>query len=332
MNSKCQIVALGEILWDVFPDRICFGGAPANYACAVSELGKEDVSVSIVSGVGKDDKGMLALEELRRHSVKTNLIQHPGQPTGQVDIQLNSDGSANYDFAKDVAWDNLQASDKLLSRAAEADAICFGTLGQRSDVSAKTIQAFVAGTRADCLRVFDINLRFPFVNDQVILKSLELANILKLNDEELPYLANLLQIEGDSITVLQQIEDRFGIGLVALTQGSSGALLKQNDLVVEFQPAPIEVVDTVGAGDAFTATLTLGLLHLPLYTGVNSSGSSTSVNRADADTTQPGSLNLDSDKLQALLSHASQVAAFVCTQPGATPVFPDELITKYFFA
>lgn len=303
-ETKPTVVAVGEILWDVFPDRRCFGGAPANFACALSELSRQRVDVHLLSGVGRDELGSKALKELRSHGVLTDLVSEQEQPTGRVDVKIKSDGSADYVFAENVAWDDLQWSDDIGQVATNAAAVCFGSLGQRSQSSRETIQRFVKSTSLDCLRIFDINLRFPHVNEDAIRASLELCNLLKLNEEELPYLADLLGWQGNENQLLKSLMDEFELQLVALTKGPGGAVLSNGTDFVHIPVVPSRVADTVGAGDAFTATLALGILK----------------QRILSDDPNPTKLELGS-----LGEIANRVAAYVCGQPGATPSFPAEL-------
>jgi fructokinase len=305
MPNPLTVLALGEILWDVFPERTCFGGAPANYACALSELAGEPVDVKLFSGVGRDPLGQQALEELEGHGVGISLVQRPAFPTGQVSVHLTADGNADYRFAENVAWDNLQWTESLQLEARIADVVCFGTLAQRASGSAATLQQLVKQTSEASYRVFDINLRFPHVVDSVIHQSLALCNVLKLNEEELPYLADLLGISGSQANVLKVLYQRFDLRLIALTQGAKGAVLFNGAEQFKFTSPETRVVDTVGAGDAFTAALTLGLLRLE-----NAEHSSS---------------------LQKLGEVACRVAAFVCEQPGATPSFPADLKTAALF-
>ena len=289
-NNRATVVGLGEILWDVFPDGPRFGGAPANFACTAAGVGGAAVHVAMVSGVGNDDLGRDALRELREHGVDTAHVAVRQQPTGQVLVTLDSEGRASYEFAPDAAWDNLDWNPGLATLAAQADAVCFGTLGQRSAASRDTIQQFVAATPTTTLRVFDVNVRQPFVNEQVVLDSLKLANVLKLNDDELPLLAGWAGLQGSNVELLQQLAEKFSLRVVALTRGGAGAMLIAGDDVDEFGGMKTQVVDTVGAGDAFTAALTLGLLN--------------------------------GEELADINRAACELAAYVCSQPGATPAIP----------
>ena len=296
-SQRPVIVGLGEILWDVFPDGAKFGGAPANFASHAAALGGD---VRMVSGVGRDKLGDAALRTLAEKDLDTQFIQRPpGVPTGAVQISVDAAGHPTYEFGRDEAWDHLQWNNELVQLAEQADAVCFGSLGQRGEQSRQTIQRFVAATRPGCLRIFDINLRPPFVSLAVVDESLELANVLKLNDDELPILAERHNLVGSQIEQLQSLAKRVRLQAVVLTQGAAGSVLLHGDEVSELPGQQVDVKDTVGAGDAFTAAVTLGLLReLPLDT----------INR-----------------------HASQVAAFVCTQSGATPQLPNKLRSQETF-
>jgi len=286
------IVGLGEILWDVFPDGPRFGGAPANFACHVAALGG---SAEMVSAVGNDELGVRALAELQNRRVATcGVHRHEDRPTGIVTVSLDDDGHASYEFAADTAWDALPWSEELARLAERTSAVSFGTLGQRSECSRETIRRFVAATPSRALRIFDVNLRPPFVSDPVIIDSLALANVLKLNDEELPAVAALCELSGSDVEVIQELAEKFALRAIALTRGPDGAVLVRDGQVSEHPGIETHVVDTVGAGDAFTAALALGLL--------------------------------DGSDLTAINRSACQVAAFVCSQSGAAPQLPGGLM------
>ena len=294
MMPRATVIGIGEILWDVFPDGPRFGGAPANFACSIAELARDRIDVYMAGGVGADDLGRRAIEALQLHGVDTSCVAVVDRPTGQVLVELDAVGQASSEFAADAGWDNVAWSDGLQQLAARADAVSFSTLGQRSEISRQTIQRFVRATPAKCLRVLDINLRPPFWNEEIVMQSLRLANVLKLNDAELSVLAEMLGWSGADHELLQQLVDRFSLRLAAVTRGAAGALLlsksgERSDLPGQ----PTVVVDTVGAGDSFTAALVIGLLSgLPLAT-INAWG--------------------------------NRIAAFVSSQPGATPYIPDYL-------
>ena len=291
-----RIAAVGEVLWDVFPTGPRFGGAPANFACSCSELGGRLLDVKMVSAVGRDSLGIDARQQLVKHQVSIDLVSELEQQTGRVDITLDEGGSASYQFAPDCAWDHLPWSEALAACAATTDVVCFGSLGQRSPVSQATIQRFVAATPTNSLRIFDINIRKPYYSAEVIVRSLELANVLKLNDEELPLLQGMLDLTGSTEQQLRRLMDQFGLRAVAYTRGADGALLLRGDETSDLAGKPIEVIDTVGAGDSFTAAFALGLLR-----------------------------DLE---LHLINERASEVAAFVCSHAGATPQFPPTLFPE----
>lgn len=290
---KPKIVAIGEILWDVFPDGPRFGGAPANFACSAAELAKDNASVTLVSAIGDDTLGRDALVALSNRNVCTEAIQTNPLPTGRVDVELDEAGIASYTFAENCAWDHLTWSQELERLAASCDAVCFGTLGQRSAESRETIQRFIRSTPEHCLRVFDINIRPPFIADQWILNSLESATAIKLNEDELPVVAELCDCVGGEIEVLQHLSKRFELQLAALTRGERGSLILAGDQLSELSGHKVQVIDTVGAGDAFTASMVLDML---------------------------GNTNIET-----MNQRANALSSYVCTQAGATMAFPENL-------
>lgn len=291
-EKRWQVVGLGEVLWDIFPDKTRMGGAPANYACAVAAL-TNCADVSMVAGVGNDELGQQAVRELQQRNIFTNGLQLRPNPTGQVNVRLNKVGNAEYTFAADTAWDDLQWSDSLQQLAQDTDVVCFGTLGQRSPVSSATIQSFVENVPDSGLKIFDVNLRPPFFNDEIIRQSLSLANVLKLNEEELPLVAQLSGVTGSQNELLRQIADAWQLDTIALTLGAEGAVLLHDNKVVSNPGVPTAIADTVGAGDSFTAALTIGFLN---HWAIEKIG-----------------------------ERATRVAAYVCSQSGATPDFPSAL-------
>jgi len=258
-NRPFRIAALGEILWDVFPSGRVFGGAPANFACSVAGIAGQHADVAIVSAVGHDELGEDAVVALREHQIETRLVQRLPQPTGRVDVDVLADGSASYTFAEDCAWDNLGWNSSLQEHLDLAHAVCFGSLGQRSQTSKSTIRKCVESASKGALIVFDINLRPPFYTDEVILSSLELCNVLKLNEDELPIVSKLAGVNGTDQERLAALADRFELKSIALTLGDRGSILFRDGEFSASSGVPTKVVDTVGAGDAFTAQFVLGL-------------------------------------------------------------------------
>lgn len=296
MSENKTVIGLGEILWDVFPDGPRFGGAPANFACSAAALGNRNVRVYMASCVGRDELGDQAISTLQEKSVDVSYVMRSEKPTGQVLVQLDAQGHARYEFAANAAWDNLAWSNDWEQLASETDACCFGTLAQRSEASRHCIQTFLSKTPDSAIRVFDINLRPPFFSESIILESLSFASVLKLNDEELPVLVSQFGFTGTDIEVMQQLASRFSLSCVALTRGPKGAVLVSGDTISTASAVATQIVDTVGAGDAFTAALTLGLIE---------GGDLDVINRT-----------------------ACRVAAFVCSQPGATPRIPPEIVDR----
>jgi fructokinase len=294
MPNRPTVVALGEILWDIFPDGPKFGGAPANFACTTAELAGDRMDVYIVGAVGNDALGHKAIELLGSHGANTSCVLQLAQPTGHVKVTLDNAGKPSFEIATDTAWDNLAWSDELARLATRADAVCFGTLAQRSPTSRNTIRRFVQSTRPECLRILDINLRPPFWTEAVVQESLKWANMLKLNDTELPTLARMLNLRGSDDEQLTSLLNSFDLQLIALTRGADGAALINNSGERSDLPAqPTKIVDTVGAGDAYTAALAVGLL--------------------------------DGISLEKTNAWGNRVAAFVCSQAGGTPQFPSNL-------
>jgi fructokinase len=260
------IVGLGELLWDMLPEGKQLGGAPANFSVMSARLGNRAV---IASRLGNDALGREARKYLAPLPANLDSIQEdPKHPTGSVSVTLTA-GQAEYLFHEPVAWDFLDFTPQWKQLAAEADAVCFGTLAQRQPVSRKTIHAFLAATRKECVRVFDVNLRKPHYTRGVLEDSLAKATILKLNDAEMPEVLNILKLgdggsdqktyapDADALRRDARILlGEFPVQLVCITMGASGSLLVKRETFDQHPGIPIQVVDTIGAGDAFTAALT----------------------------------------------------------------------------
>ncbi len=284
MNTP-KIAGIGEILWDVFPDGEQFGGAPANFACRCSALGARSF---VISCIGDDARGERAVEFLQNHDVDTSALAVSNTyETGTVIVSLDSAGQPSYEIKEGVAWDHLPFSENLDAIATVLDAVCFGTLGQRSATSRKTIQKFLAATPLRCLRVYDINLRESYFTEDVIRASLDLANVLKLNDEELQIIALMHHLEGSDEAIIRSLLKEYDLKLIALTRGNRGSLIMTPDAVSDVDGVDVTIADTVGAGDAFTAAMITGYLA-----------------------------NWSLDKIN---QFANRVAAFVCSKFGAVP-------------
>jgi len=259
--SNPAILSLGEVLWDLFPEGARFGGAPANFACHAAVLG---ANVSMVSAVGDDSRGHEAIEILRGHNVDVASIQViEDAPTGSVGVSLDGAGKPTFVIHEDSAWDRIGWTPELESRGTAADAVYFGTLGQRGEVSRTTIRrALDVAEASKTARILDVNLRPPYYDDVLIRESVGLASVLKLSDDELEEVAAACGVgsAGDSQERLRALLDQFNLDLVVMTRGAEGALLVSPDGTVDQPGVPTQVRDTVGAGDAFTAVLVVGLL------------------------------------------------------------------------
>jgi fructokinase len=253
------VVGIGELLWDLLPTGSHLGGAPTNFACIATLLGARGV---VASRVGDDQLGREALAELERHEVDCSQVQtDTGHPTGSVRVTLAGDGSAGYEITRDVAWDYLEWTPELAKLAGEADAICFGTLAQRSPSSRETIRRTLAYSRPECLRILDVNLRAPFASLEVLEDSMRHANALKLNSEELPLLLRAAKLpslaESDAARRLLR---RYDLRAVSITCGARGSVIAFRNETVVHPGVAVEVVDTVGAGDGFAAAMAVQII------------------------------------------------------------------------
>jgi fructokinase len=293
MSSK--IIGIGEVLWDLLPAGRQLGGAPANFAYHARELGAR---AGLVTRLGRDALGQEIQRHLEKLGLPADLLQvDETAPTGTVTVELGGEGVPNFTIHEHVAWDHLQLTEASLAAARSADALCFGSLAQRTEPSRGTIQHLLRQSTPAALRIFDINLRQRFHSRSVIEASLQLANVLKLNDAELPVLATLFDLQGDPQLQVAALAQRFDLRVVALTLGPQGSLLYQAGRWSKCGTQPVRVTDTVGAGDAFTAALAMGLLQ-----------------RMDLD---------------AINFAANEVARYVCSCTGATPRLPDSLRTIF---
>ncbi len=254
--DKPVIVGLGEILWDVFPEYKRAGGAPANVSFHATQLGNNGIPAS---RVGKDEDGDELLKLLSSGGIDTSYIQIDDRvSTGTVEVQIHN-GEATYTFTEDVAWDRLAFTANWLDLARNADAVCFGTLAQRGEVSRRTIREFLNHTPQKCLKVADINLREPHYNEEIILSTIDLADVIKLNQDEWNRLSELFGTND----LKSRLFNEKSIQVICLTKGMDGAELMtpEQHLVEPVYPIDSSNGDSVGVGDAFTASLTHHLLR-----------------------------------------------------------------------
>lgn len=284
-NGAPVVIGLGEILWDLLPSGKQLGGAPANFAFQAKALGARS---AVISCVGEDELGHEILARLDGWGIdRTALNVDPGHPTGTVTVSVDDTGIPHYVIHEKVAWDHIVASNAAEDLAQTADAVCFGSLCQRSAESRQAIQRLLALAKPDCLRVFDVNLRDTSPGAEVILASLECASVAKLNDDELPLIAAMTGVRSTPDDALREMAERYGLRAVALTRGNGGSLVYLDGLFDDHPGYPVDVLDSVGAGDAFTAALTMGLLR--------------------------------GDPVDVISDHANQLAAAVCGARGGTP-------------
>lgn len=279
---KKIIVGIGEILWDMLPSGKALGGAPANFAYHAGRLGEEGWAVS---AVGDDALGREILELVASKGLHS-MIAVTDKPTGTVQVELDDRGVPAYSIMEDVAWDNIPFTPEMEELAKRADAVCFGSLVQRMN-SSSSVMRFIRAMRPDALKVFDINLRQHYYSCEVIVESLMLADILKINDEEIRIVAGMLGLSDDAVTACRELIGSFGLRLVILTKGPEGSEVITADKVIPQGVDDVEIVDTVGAGDSFTAAFTVAYLR--------------------------------GDTLAEAQRLASATASYVCSRKGAMP-------------
>ena len=263
-EMKKKVVGLGEVLWDVLPGRTCLGGAPANFAYITTLMGDQGI---VASRVGQDSRGVEALRRMEERGVDIDHVQtDPKQPTGVVNVELDDRGLAQYEIAHPVAWDFLEWTLDWQHLAGKIDAICFGSLAQRSECSRATIRHFLEAA-PDAVKVFDVNLRQSYYSSDVLAESMKLADIVKVNDEELPKIMSLNRLaHEDERSSAARLIDAYDLVMVCVTRGGQGSLLVQGPETSEHPGFRVKVADTVGSGDAFTAGLVHEYLHgAPLH-------------------------------------------------------------------
>ncbi len=293
------VVGIGEALFDCLPDGRKLGGAPANFAYHVSQFGLNGCAIS---AIGDDELGEEIVETFEKVGLN-HILPVVEQPTGTVKVTLDAKGIPQYDICLGVAWDNIPLTDEMLYTARHAQAICFGSLAQRSQTSRETIHAFLDEAPKAALRVFDINLRQNWFTAEVIAESLSRANVLKINDEELDVVATMLlgvsSVPGKLIAedpektrfVCRDLIAKYDLKMLILTCGAIGSYVFTETEESYVATPKVKVADTVGAGDSFTATFVAQILL--------------------------------GKSIREAHEKAVAVSAFVCTQNGAMPVIPD---------
>jgi fructokinase len=295
MTRALTLIGLGEVLWDLLPAGRQLGGAPANFAYHARALGADG---RIISRVGRDANGGEIVARLEQLGIPTDCIQvDPTAPTGTVSVDLSPDGQPLYTIHENVAWDRIAGEENARRAVERADAVCYGTLAQRSETSRTTILRLLSSTRPDCMRVLDVNLRQHFYSREIIEQSLELATVLKVNDAELPRLAELFGVTGGARTQIATFAERFNLRTVACTRGDRGSVLLHEGRWSDHPGIQTKVADTIGAGDSFTAAMTLGLLA--------------------------------GWELDEVNEQANRIATFVASRAGGTPELPADLRARF---
>jgi len=253
-----KIVSFGEIVWDVFIDGKVIGGAPLNFAYYCKRLGCDS---KIISAVGRDSDGIGALETAAFYGISTDLIAANARPTGEVKVQLDPDGSAQYEIVKDCAWDFIEYTDAAAEAASQADAFAFGTLAQRSQTSRNTLEKLLDKCGEKTLKVIDVNLRQRYYNKEIMDFSLNRADVVKMNEAELKRICDLFRYNGDTLMRAKFIFDAFDLQYLLLTRGAEGYTIFERGGMFIGRAKPAKTVDTVGAGDAFFAAFVSSILN-----------------------------------------------------------------------
>ena len=290
---KRLIVGLGEALWDMLPEGKKIGGAPANFAYHAAQFGMDTMAVS---ALGDDDLGNEIAQKFAEKKLNVLMPRVPF-PTGTVQVSLDAQGVPTYDIKEGVAWDNIPFTPELEEVARNCRVVCWGSLAQRNEVSRNTIHRFLDATPKDCLKIFDINLRQNFYNEELLLESFKRCDILKINDEELVTIGRLFGYPGlDMTNKCWLILGKYNLDALVLTCGVNGSYVFTPGAMSFLETPKGEVADTVGAGDSFTGSFCAAYLS-----GVPVS---------------------EAHRL------AIETSAFVCTQNGAMPTLPKHFIDR----
>lgn len=257
MINKPIIIGIGELLWDMLPTGKKVGGAPVNFAYHASRLGAAGYAVS---AVGKDALGDEIIQEIDKVNINP-VIERVNYPTGTVGVELN-EGIPAYTINEGVAWDYIPLTEAMKQLAKRADAVCFGTLAQRSEVSRNTIQALLSCVPVDSYRILDINIRQHYYSEEVITDSLRSSNVFKMNDEELILLKKLFKKQPftDEEVCLWFLKE-FNLKFLILTAGANYSIIYTPEGLSYIKTPVVNVVDTVGAGDSFTGAFISTVLH-----------------------------------------------------------------------
>lgn len=290
---KNIVVGLGEILWDVFPERKVLGGAPANFAYHISQFGFNGYTIS---SIGEDLLGKEILSSLEDKKLNY-LIETTDYPTGTVQVTLNKSGVPQYEICENVAWDNIPFTTRIENLAKNTRTACFGSLAQRSTVSRETIRKFLAAMPDDSIKIFDINLRLNYYTKEIIEESLKIANMMKINEEEVLKVAMLFEWDGEEQDICKRLLKEYNLDILILTKGTDGSFVFTPRQTSYLSTPKIHVSDTVGAGDSFTAAFVAAYLH--------------------------------GERIEDAHQLAVEVSAYVCLQHGAMPKLADAYLELF---
>jgi fructokinase len=285
-----KILSYGEILWDIFPDYKKPGGSPANLAYHLHALGNES---RLVSRIGDDSLGNELIQFISDKGLPTDHVQvDTVTPTGTVGVEFN-DGEPFYTIHQPAAWDEIEFNSNIRELASSADAICFASLSQRAEESSKTLNKILKSTKKGCLKVFDLNLREPFIDREAVLRNIELSDVIKFNEDELAVVAKWMNTDNLPAHILKVHPEK----IILITLGAKGSAMVNSSGKIQQEASPISGEgDFVGVGDAFLACVT----HLILQ----------------------------NEKHHVILKKANQYAAYVASQKGGMPEIPDQIINK----
>jgi fructokinase len=284
-----MIISIGEVVWDIFPDRKVLGGAPINVACHLRRLG---VEAGVVTRVGADELGDRTIGSLAALGLSVEGVQRGQLPTGTVNVTFDDKQQHRFEIVSPAAWDNIDPQEALKFVGQRPFKMVFGTLGQRDKRSRSAVRALWEKAEQ---RFYDVNLRPPHTSREVVEESLAVAELVKVNDDELLELGNWYNYAGeDKKDIAHRLMGRYNISVLVVTEGERGAWLLDGDDFFQVPGQQVDVVDTVGAGDAFFAALLAGYIAGKSW--------------------------------QDCLKAANRLGGFVASQHGATPVVPDGFI------
>jgi fructokinase len=286
-----KYLCVGEILWDALPKGLFLGGAPFNVACHLKMLGEE---VAFASCVGTDTLGNQAIKRIKNKNLSSDLIQIDEKNiTGIVDVNIDENKNAAYTIVEPVAWDFIKYTSLLENISNSFDILIYGTLAQRNKTTRETIEKL---RKANSVKVYDINLRTPFIDKEIVKKSLLDANIVKMNDEEMKIISEWFGINTNLESGIRELSDKFNCDTICVTQGANGSTLLFKNEIISQKGFKVNVVDTVGSGDAFLAALLNGIFN--------------------------------NKEINKTLEFANAVGAYVASKDGATPIINLEVINK----